>query len=229
MTFFLEMNMMSKIAKVSLFAALGISASVAFAQTAQTADNDGYLFDTRGKVVRSGFDLCWHTDRWTPAMAIEECDPDLVKKPAAAAPKAAPAPVAAPAAAPRPVAEKVTLAADALFDFDKSNLRPEGMAKLDELAAKSKELNIEVILAVGHADRLGKAAYNQALSERRAAAVKNYLVSKGIDANRIDAAGKGSSQPVTKTGECVGNKKTAKLAACLQPDRRVNIEVIGSK
>ncbi len=215
------------ISRITLFAALGLSASVAFAQT---VDNDGYLFDSRGKVARSGFDLCWHTDRWTPAMAIEECDPDLVKKPVVVAPKAAaPAPVAAPAPAPKPVAEKVTLAADALFDFDKAVLRPEGQAKLDELAAKSKELNIEVILAVGHADRLGKAAYNQSLSERRAAAVKNYLVSKGIDANRIDAAGKGSTQPVTKAGDCKGNKKTAKLVACLQPDRRVNIEVIGSK
>ncbi len=217
------------ISKIALFAALGISASAAFAQTA-TADNDGYLFDTRGKVARSGFDLCWHTNRWTPAMAIEECDPDLVKKPEAVAPKAAaPAPVAAPAPAPKPVAEKVTLAADALFDFDKAVLRAEGKAKLDELAAKSKELNIEVILAVGHADRLGKAAYNQKLSERRAAAVKEYLVSKGIEANRIDAAGKGSTQPVTKADECKGHKKTPKLVACLQPDRRVNIEVIGSK
>lgn len=220
--------MNSRISRIALFAVLGISTSAAFAQV---PDNDGYLFDTRGKVARSGFDLCWHTNRWTPAMAIEECDPDLVKKAAPAAPAAAApaAPVAAPAPAPKPVAEKVTLAADALFDFDKAVLRAEGKAKLDELAAKSKELNIEVILAVGHADRLGKAAYNQGLSERRAAAVKEYLVSKGIDANRIDAAGKGSTQPVTKAEDCKGNKKTAKLVACLQPDRRVNIEVIGSK
>ncbi len=215
------------ISKIALFAALGMS-SIAMAQV---PDNDGYMFDTRGKVARSGFDLCWRTDRWTPAMAIEECDADLVKKAEAPAPKVAPpARVAAPAApAPKPVAQKITLAADALFDFDKATLRPEGQAKLDELASKSKELNIEVILAVGHTDRLGKDAYNQKLSERRAASVKEYLVSKGVDANRIDASGKGKSQPVTKAEDCKGNKKTKTLVACLQPDRRVNIEVIGSK
>ncbi|MBP9714597.1 MAG: OmpA family protein [Sterolibacterium sp.] len=221
--------MMSRmISKIALFAVLGMSASVAMAQV---PDNDGYLFDTRGKVARSGFDLCWHTPRWTPAMAIEECDPDLVKKPEPVASKAAaPAPMAeAPVAAPKPVAQKITLAADALFDFDKATLRPEGMAKLDELATKSKELNIEVILAVGHTDRLGGDAYNQKLSERRAASVKEYLVSKGVEANRIDASGKGKSQPLTKAEDCKGNKKTKKLVACLQPDRRVNIEVIGSK
>ncbi len=219
--------MTNKISKIALLTALGFCTSAAFAQA---PDNDGYMFDTRGKVARSGHDLCWRTVRWTPAMAIEECDADLVKKAAPVAAKAA-APVVAPAPAPapKPVAQKITLAADALFDFDKSTLRAEGMAKLDELAAKSKELSIEVILAVGHADRLGADAYNQKLSERRAATVKDYLVSKGIEANRIDAAGKGETQPVTKPGDCKGEKKTKKLVDCLQPDRRVAIEVIGTK
>lgn len=216
--------MTTKFSKLALIAALGLCSSLSMADTA----NEGYMADVRGVVARSGFDLCWRTSSWTPALAIAECDPDLVKKaePVTEAPPAAPA---AAVAAPKPVAEKVTLAADALFDFDKATLRDEGKTKLDELAAKSKELNIEVILAVGHADRLGKAAYNQKLSERRAAAVKDYLVSKGIEANRIDTAGKGSTQPITKPGECKGNHKTKALVACLQPDRRVNIEVIGSK
>lgn len=220
---------MNKTIYLALFAALGVSSTTA---VAQATDTDAYMIDARGVVARSGHDLCWRTVRWTPAMAIEECDPDLVKKAAPVAPLAAApvqAPAAAPAPAPKPVAQKITLAADALFDFDKATLRPEGQAKLDELAAKSKELNIEVILAVGHADRLGKDAYNQSLSERRAAAVKDYLVSKGIEANRIDAAGKGETQPVTKADECKGEKKTQKLVACLQPDRRVTIEVIGTK
>lgn len=215
--------MTTKFSKLALIAALGLCSGLSMADTA----NEGYMADVRGVVARSGFDLCWRTSSWTPALAIAECDPDLVKK---AEPVAAPAPAPAPVvAAPKPVAEKVTLAADALFDFDKATLRDEGKTKLDELAVKSKELNIEVILAVGHADRLGKAAYNQQLSERRATAVKDYLVSKGIEANRIDTAGKGSTQPVTKPDECKGNRKTKALAACLQPDRRVNIEVIGTK
>ena len=111
-------------------------------------------------------------------------------------------------------------------------LRPEGKAKLDELAAKSGALNLEVILAVGHTDRVGKDAYNQKLSEKRAAAVKEYLVAKGIEANRIYTEGKGEKQPVTgdkcmKMGAESGKNK--KLVECLQPDRRVDIEIIGTK
>jgi OmpA-OmpF porin, OOP family len=187
----------------------------------------GYVIDQRGDVAKSGFGLCWRTGYWTPAMAIAECDPDLVKK---EAPAAAPAPAAKPAAAaPKPAAKKVTLAADALFDFDKAVLRPEGKAKLDKLSGDMKAIKLEVIIAVGHADRLGKDAYNQKLSERRAAAVKDYLVSKGVEANRVYAEGKGEKQPVT-AGKCgKSEKKTKQLVECLQPDRRVEIEVIGTQ
>jgi OOP family OmpA-OmpF porin len=89
-------------------------------------------------------------------------------------------------------------------------------------------MNVEVITAVGHTDRLGSEAYNQKLSERRVAAVKAYLVSKGVEANRISTAGKGEMQPVTKANECLG-AKSAKVIACLQPDRRVEIEVVGTQ
>ena len=139
-------------------------------------------------------------------------------------PKVAPAPVAAP----KPSGEKITIAADALFDFDKATLRPEGKAKLDELVAKSKAIKLEVILVVGHTDRIGSDSYNQKLSERRAAAVKSYLVSKGIEANRVYTEGKGEKQPVTGD-KCKGNKATKELKACLQPDRRADIEIIGTK
>ena len=206
---------------LSLLAILSLFATAALAQPI----NDGYLFDTRDNVVKSGFDLCWRTTRWTPAMAIEECDPDLVKKEEAKKPIMA-APIAAKGT-PVPAVQKMTLSADALFDFNKAVLRPEGKAKLDDLAAKVSDLNVEVIIAVGHADRIGSDAYNQKLSERRATAVKNYLVSKNIDANRIHTEGKGEKQPVTKAGECKG-KMSKKLIACLQPDRRVEIEVIGT-
>ncbi|HUY03984.1 MAG TPA: OmpA family protein [Rhodocyclaceae bacterium] len=215
-----------QITKYSLLVAalFGISTSV----LAQPSSTQGYLIDSQGAVVKSGTGLCWHTGSWTPAMAIAECDPDLVKKEAPPPPKAA-EPVVPPVPAPKPVAEKVTLSADTLFDFDKAVLRPEGKAKLDELTAQVKDVKLEVITAVGHADRIGTVKYNQKLSERRAESVKAYLVSKGIEPNRVYTEGKGKSQPVTKPGQCKGNKVTKKLIACLQPDRRVEIEVIGTK
>ena len=221
--------------KLLLIAAVATISVSAYAQTPgiDTKGTVGYVIDSRGVVVRSGKygapagndNLCWRDGYWTPALAIAECDPDLVKKEAAAPAIATPV---VPVAAVKPSAEKITVAADALFDFDKAVLRDEGKAKLDEVADKSKALKIEAIIAVGHADRIGKAAYNQKLSERRAAAVKDYLVSKGIAADRIYTEGKGSTQPVTKPGECKG-PKSKKVIACLQPDRRVNIEIIGTK
>lgn len=214
-----------------LAAMLGLSA----AALAQTPGIDlkgtvGYAIDQRGEVVRSGTGLCWRTGYWTPAMAIEACDPDLVKKAAPAAAPAAPAPAAAApaAAAPKPAAQKVTLAADALFDFNKADLRPEGKAKLDKLSADIKGIKLEVIIAVGHADRFGTDAYNLKLSEKRAEAVKAYLVSKGVEPNRVYTEGKGKKQPVTKADQCKG-PKSKKVVDCLQPDRRVEIEVIGTK
>jgi OOP family OmpA-OmpF porin len=179
------------------------------------------------------FGLCWRTNFWTPAAAATDpngcaCDKDLIPKevcePKMA--KAEPMPEKAPMKTAI-VGEKITVAADALFDFNKSTLRPEGKAKIDEVAAKADSLVLEVVIAVGHADRIGSASYNQKLSEKRAAAVKDYMVSKGIPANRIYTEGKGSKQPVTKPGECKG-PKSQKVIACLQPDRRVDIEIIGT-
>jgi OOP family OmpA-OmpF porin len=128
---------------------------------------------------------------------------------------------------PKPAAQRVKLNADTLFDFNKSDLRPAGRAALDDFVAKSKDIKPEVIMAVGHADRFGSDSYNQKLSERRAAAVKAYLVSKGIEPNRIQTEGRGETQSLTKAGDCLG-AKSAKVIACLQPDRHVDIEVIGT-
>ena len=185
----------------------------------------GYAIDQRDNVVKSGTGLCWRTGYWTPAMAIAECDPDLVKKEAPAPAKAAPAPVAP---APKPAAKKVTLSADALFDFNKATLRPEGEKKLSDLVASMAGMKLEVIVAVGHADRIGSNDYNQKLSEKRADAVKTFLVGKGVEPNRVYSEGKGESKPVTTPDQCKGPKSKA-VIACLQPDRRVEIEVIGTK
>jgi OOP family OmpA-OmpF porin len=215
-------NMKNTMTRISLLttaaAALSISASAAFAQV---PNNDGYLLDQRGAAAKSGFGLCWKTSRWTPAMAIAECDPELVKKAAPAS--------STPAATPKPTGEKVTLAADTLFDFNKSTLRPEGKAKLDDVAAKVKDIKLEVIIAVGHADRIGNDKYNQKLSEKRAESVKAHLVAKGIEPNRIYTEGKGEKQPVTGDKCGKSEKKSKKLIDCLQPDRRVEIEIIGTK
>ena len=229
--------MINKFAKKSvllaLAAGLSVGASLAHAQERV------YAVDQRDAVVKSGFGLCWRTGSWTPAAAAKdpagcECDKDLLPKEVCEPKVAAPVAPAAPAApaTPRPAAEKVTLAADALFDFDKAVLRSEGKAKLDDVVSRAQGLKLEVILAVGHTDRIGKDSYNQKLSERRAAAVKEYLVSKGIEANRVYTEGKGEKQPVTGD-KCKGmgaeSGKNKKLVACLQPDRRVDVEVIGTK
>ena len=203
-------------------AVLSTAAFVATPAAAQApAQPNGYV-QSLGGTVKSGFGLCWRTGYWTPQMATAECDPDLVPK---AAPAPAPAPAAAapaakpPAAPPKPVVEKVTLKGDTLFDFDKSVVKPEGKVVLDRLAAQAKEMNLEVIVAVGHADWIGTDAYNQKLSERRAAAVKAYLVSKGIAANRIHTEGKGESQPVADNKTKEGRAK----------NRRVEVEVVGTR
>ena len=225
---------------VAAAAALTLSATAAVAAhhnediTVTGKGEVPYAIDGRNVVARSGTGLCWRTGYWSPAAASSTlagefpvgcgCDSDIVAKDKCVAPMAAAKPMPAPA--PKPMAEKIKLAADALFDFDKASLKPEGMAKLDKLAAQSAELKLEVILAVGHTDRLGSAGYNQKLSEKRAAAVKQYLVSKGVEAGRVYTEGKGETQPVTSN--CMQKSRKA-LIECLQPDRRVEIEVIGSK
>ena len=224
------MNRTAKNSMMALLAAatVGFGASLAQAQTSIPLDRV-YVIDQRGEVVMSGASLCWRTGFWTPAAAANDpagckCDKDLLPKEVCEPPMAK----AAPAAGVKPAADKITVAADALFDFDKATLRPEGKAKLDEVVAKSKAIKLEVIIAVGHTDRFGSDAYNQKLSEKRAAAVKTYLVSKGIEANRVYTEGKGKKNPVTKPDQCPG-AKSKKTIACLQPDRRVDIELIGTK
>ena len=146
----------------------------------------------------------------------------------AAAPEPKPEPVVV--APPPPVPKKVTFTADSLFGFDKSTVRPEGKQALDKFATELKGTDYGVITVTGHTDRIGSHAYNAKLSMRRAESVKSYLVdSAGIPAGKITAKGIDGSEPVTKPGECKGNKVTKELIKCLQPDRRVEVEVSSTK
>ena len=192
-------------------AALVATAALATAAVAQNVDN---WRNASGDAWKSGTGLCWRDASWTPATAAKDCDGAAVAAPVAA--KAAPAPVAPK---PAPAAAKVTYAADAFFDFDKSVLKPAGKAKLDDLVGKVKGINLEVIIAVGHTDSVGTDAYNQKLSVRRAESVKAYLVSKGIEKNRIYTEGKGEKQPVADNKTKEGRAK----------NRRVEIEVVGTR
>ncbi|MEO8407253.1 MAG: outer membrane protein OmpA [Oxalobacteraceae bacterium] len=211
---------MKKLVKL-VFAAsavLSISASAQSMQDIQAkTPNSAYVQDSRGVIARNPFGLCWHAGYWTPADSVAGCDGEIVQAaaPVAAAP-VAPAPVVVAAA---PTSEKVTFAADAFFDFDKSVLKPDGKAKLDDMVSKLGGINLEVIIAVGHTDSIGSDAYNQKLSIRRAEAVKAYLVSKGIETNRVYTEGKGEKQPVASNKNAAGRAK----------NRRVEIEVVGTR
>ncbi len=217
------MKKLNKVVMLFAFVALATAAG------AQTIDN---WRSASGEAWKNSTGLCWRDASWTPATAAAGCDGAIVApKPAAPAPRAAPAPAPAPAAkpaapaakpaapAPPPAATKVTYAADSFFNFDKSVLKPEGKAKLDDLVGKVKGINLEVIIAVGHTDSVGSDSYNQKLSVKRAEAVKAYLVSKGIEKNRVYTEGKGEKQPVADNKTKEGQAK----------NRRVEIEVVGTR
>lgn len=206
--------------KLNKIAALFATAALAGGAFAQNVDN---WRATDGTVWKNGSnEYCWRDTGWTPATGVQGCDgvPAPVAPAPAAAP-AAPAPAPAPAAAApvAPATEKVSFAADAFFDFDKAVLKPEGKAKLDDLADKVKGITLEVIVAVGHTDSVGSDAYNQKLSEKRAQAVKDYLTGKGIEASRVYVEGKGEKQPVADNKSSDGRAK----------NRRVEIEVVGTR
>lgn len=208
----------------------------------------GYLTDTRGAVVKSASNLCVRTGYWTPSMAIADCDPDLVPKavipaapraapaaplapaiqPTPRAPAAAPAPArpAAAAAAPKRCDGTITLDSDQLFAFGSANLTPAARSRIDKdviprIASCAK---VEAVVIEGHTDRLGSQQFNQKLSERRADAVKKYLVGKGMNGASIETKGMGKTVPAKF---CPDEKDRKTLIACLAPNRRVSISIKG--
>ncbi|NLP62366.1 outer membrane protein OmpA [Paraburkholderia sacchari] len=211
------MNKLSKLAFIAATAVMAASAQAQSVPASRQAVNDNWVNGTGEYVWMNGTnELCWRDAFWTPATANAKCDGALVAQ--------APQPPVAPP--PAITSQKITYQADALFDFDKAILKPAGKEKLDDLASKTQALNLEVIVATGYTDRIGSAAYNDRLSLRRAQAVKSYLVSKGVPADRIYTEGKGKRNPVT-TG--CNQKNHKQLVACLAPDRRVEVEVVGTQ
>jgi OmpA-OmpF porin, OOP family len=197
---------MIKLNKVAMLFATVAIAGTAFAN-GSTTNSDNWR-SGQGNMqwkIGNASALCWRTANWTPATAAPGCDGAIA--PVAAAP--------APAAA----ATKVTYAADAFFASNNAVLKAAGKAKLDDLVGKVKAINLEVIVAVGHTDSKGNDASNQKLSVRRAEAVKAYLVSKGIEKNRVYTEGKGSKQPVADNKTAEGRAK----------NNRVEIEVVGTQ
>jgi OOP family OmpA-OmpF porin len=212
------------VAVITLMSGLSITAARA------AGDAPGYVTAAGSRPVTAA-GQCVHTADWTPQMRFAECEP----QPAVAA--AAPAPVEAAQVVEEvvvvqetvvaPIAVPFRLALDTLFDFDSATLKANADAALDTLAQQIAGAQYGSVDIVGHADRIGTAAYNKRLSERRALAVGSYLVAHGIDSSKISSAGVGSSEPVTGT-QCKG-QRGARLLACLQPDRFAEITVVGTQ
>jgi OOP family OmpA-OmpF porin len=227
------MKKLNKVAMIVATVATLAPMSSVFAQATTAPGRIDNWRNVDGNVWKNGTrELCWRDNFWTPATAVADCDgalkPVVAPAPAPVAPPApapapvappAPAPVAPAAIAPVPSSEKVTYAADAFFDFNKADLKQEAKTKLDDLVSKTKEINLEVIIAVGHTDSIGGDAYNDKLSVKRAESIKTYLTSKGLEANRVYTEGKGKKQPVADNKTAEGRAK----------NRRVEIEVVGTR
>jgi OOP family OmpA-OmpF porin len=220
---FWECNM-----KISTFGKLAATAMVTLAAAANFAlaqevgqATEGHVRYGTGQPVRNSFGECINLGYSVGPAHPQDC----VVKAAEAKP---PAPPVAPP--PAPAYEKYTLSADVLFKFDRYQLKdalPEGLKQLDDVATKIQSYaGVESVTVTGYTDRIGTDKYNQRLSERRANSVKDYLVGKGVDANKITATGKGKANPVVT---CKGTKVNKALIACLQPNRRVEIEVRGER
>ena len=190
---------MNKTLKLVLAGVISIAAT---ATSAQKVDN--WVNSTGTSWKNGDGTLCWRDSSWTPATAAKGCDGALT---------------AAPAAAASGVSQsKITLQADTLYDFNKSDLKPQGKATLDKIARDLGKIKLEVIIAVGNTDSVGSDAYNMALGQRRAQSVKAYLVSKGVDGSRIYTESKGKSNPVASNATAEGRAK----------NRRTDIEVVGT-
>lgn len=221
------MKKMIKTLCVSVLPVLCMSS--AFAQNVMEENHPtrtgAYLTDSAGNIVKSDFGLCWRTSSWTPQTAVRECDPDLFKNEVIVTETTTEVVQVVKPVEPVVVKQPVNVVIKTYFEFDKSNLTNESRSKLNDVANQIKAYNVEVITVSGHADRIGTEEYNEALSQRRADTVKEELVKLGVDESKIFTEAKGETQPEVT---CPG-RTNAKVISCLAPNRRVEVEVVGSK
>lgn len=192
---------------------------------ADNPDKLGYALDSDGDVVRNSTGLCVHTSAWKPELAIPGCDGYTVSQ---AEPEPEPQPSVSPAdiapAAGKPMPSQVfTLETETYFGFDNATLRPEAHEELNRIADQlSSDDTIRSVTVAGHADRIGPEEYNRKLSEARAQAVRDYLQRRiGFQEDKMEVVGKGETMPKVT---CEGMRGNA-LIECLQPNRRVEVEV----
>jgi OOP family OmpA-OmpF porin len=185
-------------------ASTALMAGMAMAHEGGTA-NEAYVGDSSKHYITDSAGRCVYTSSWTKELATKECNPELFPEVAEAPP--------APPPPPMPVYEKHTVSATALFDFDKSVLKPAGKEAIhgideDIKSSKSKVVDINI---VGHTDSVGTEEYNQELSVRRANAVKDYMVSEGIDPGIIDVKGMGEADPVASNATAEGRAQNRRV------------------
>jgi OmpA-OmpF porin, OOP family len=225
---------MTKQSNVSPLSRTALAVSLALLAGAAGAV-PGYVTNTGSGAVTDASGNCWRTGTWTPDKAAAPCDAvpraalAPVPPPVTEAPKPV-EPVAAAPLAPAPVIQRINLSTDVLFQFNKARLRPGAHEKLDELAQTMQGAEVDRVVVIGHADRIASEEYNRKLSEERALAVRQYLAQAGVEPDRVQVEARGESDPVT---ECKGlgpeRGSNQKLVSCLQPDRRVEIEVLGHR
>jgi len=217
---------------VAGLAAVVVCMPAAIAQV--SSKNQGYLVDPNYNVVTSSTTgLCWRTSDWTPARAAaaeacKQCTPELCPAPMQ--------PMAKPEAKPKPPAKPQMMNVELKIElqgiaFNKAELTEENKKELDQFLAKEVKplTTIGAVIITGHTDRIGSSKYNKKLSERRALAAKDYIVGKGIDQKLIFWEGKGEKQPIPVTKFCDNKMKRKQLIECLAPNRRVTVEVVGTK